>query len=61
MSNSAGLYVCNCAYYEALRIIQENGLATKALFVHLPKITEEFALERMTTSVTALIEIIKDL
>ena len=61
VSNSAGLYVCNCTYYEALRVIQENDLKTKALFVHLPKITEEFTLESMTTSVTALIEIIKDL
>lgn len=61
VSNSAGLYVCNCAYYEVLRIIQEDNLASKALFVHLPKITEEFTLESMTTSVTALIEIIKDL
>ena len=31
VSNSAGLYVCNCVYYEALHL-QQN-----ALFVHVPK------------------------
>ena len=35
VSNSAGLYVCNRTYYEALRLCNEKpGL--KALFVHLP-------------------------
>ena len=35
VSNSAGLYVCNRTYYEALRICNER-LGMKALFVHLP-------------------------
>ena len=34
VSNSAGLYVCNRLYYEALRLCKEKGI--KALFVHLP-------------------------
>ena len=35
VSNSAGLYVCNRLYYEALTICKENR-GMKALFVHLP-------------------------
>lgn len=34
ISNSAGLYVCNCAYYEALRLCKERAM--QAIFVHLP-------------------------
>ena len=34
VSNSAGLYVCNRLYYEALLLCKEKGM--KALFVHLP-------------------------
>ena len=35
ISNSAGLYVCNRTYYEALRLCREReGL--QAIFVHLP-------------------------
>lgn len=35
VSNSAGLYVCNRTYYEALRLCNERPWM-KALFVHLP-------------------------
>ena len=35
VSNSAGLYVCNRLYYEALTICRENP-GMKALFIHLP-------------------------
>lgn len=35
VSNSAGLYVCNRTYYEALRLCNERP-KMKALFVHLP-------------------------
>ena len=35
VSNSAGLYVCNRLYYEALRLCGERT-GMKALFVHLP-------------------------
>lgn len=34
ISNSAGLYVCNCAYYEALRLCKERAM--QAIFIHLP-------------------------
>ena len=34
ISNSAGLYVCNCAYYEALRMCKERAM--QAIFIHLP-------------------------
>ena len=35
VSNSAGLYVCNRTYYEALRLCNERP-GMKVLFVHLP-------------------------
>ena len=35
VSNSAGLYVCNRLYYEALLLCKENP-EMRALFVHLP-------------------------
>lgn len=35
ISNSAGLYVCNRLYYEAMRICREHP-AMQAIFVHLP-------------------------
>ena len=35
VSNSAGLYVCNRLYYEALQLCKENR-GMKALFIHLP-------------------------
>lgn len=35
ISNSAGLYVCNRLYYEALQLCCERG-AMQAIFVHLP-------------------------
>lgn len=34
ISNSAGLYVCNRTYYEALRMCREPAM--QAIFVHLP-------------------------
>ena len=34
ISNSAGLYVCNRIYYEALRLCKERAM--QAIFVHLP-------------------------
>lgn len=34
ISNSAGLYVCNRTYYEALRLCKERAM--QAIFVHLP-------------------------
>lgn len=34
ISNSAGLYICNRTYYEALRLCKERAM--QAIFVHLP-------------------------
>lgn len=34
ISNSAGLYVCNRTYYEALRMCKERAM--QAIFIHLP-------------------------
>lgn len=34
ISNSAGLYVCNRTYYEALRLCKERAM--QVIFVHLP-------------------------
>lgn len=34
ISNSAGLYVCNRTYYEALRLCKERAM--QSIFVHLP-------------------------
>lgn len=36
ISNSAGRYLCNYAYYGALHIIATHVLTTRCLFVHLP-------------------------
>ena len=39
ISNSAGLYVCNRTYYEALRMCKERAM--QATFVHLPLFDEQ--------------------
>lgn len=58
VSNSAGLYVCNSTYYNALNEIYEQGLSTKALFIHLPIISEDFPIEMLTDAILAIIETI---
>ena len=58
VSNSAGLYVCNCTYYHALSEIFESELQTKAVFVHLPKLSEDFNIELLVESVKKIIEAI---
>lgn len=60
VSNSAGLYVCNIAYYIALKEIYEKKLLTRAVFVHLPKINHKFPVELLTESVKTIIETIID-
>lgn len=60
VSNSAGLYVCNSTYYNALNEIFEKRLKTKAVFVHLPKISNEFPLDLLTESVETIIKTIID-
>lgn len=59
ISNSAGLYVCNRTYYEALYHLSSQGLATRAVFVHLPKISDEWPVGRMTTAIEQIITAIK--
>lgn len=59
VSNSAGLYVCNSTYYNALNEIYEQGLPTKALFIHLPIISEDFPIEMLTDAILAIIETIR--
>ena len=58
VSNSAGLYVCNCTYYNALDEIRGQHLSTKVVFVHLPKISSDFPLEMLTEAVKTIIETI---
>ena len=60
VSNSAGLYVCNSTYYHALNEIFEQRLKTKAVFVHLPKIGNEFPLDLLRGAVKTIIKTIID-
>lgn len=68
VSNSAGLYVCNRAYFEALRLCNERG-STKAIFVHLPYYEGQhsvsadqptMSLEKMKLAIQTIIEEIND-
>ena len=45
ISNSAGLYVCNCSFYHALIISQRMGNDCKVGFIHLPKLPDEKSLQ----------------
>ena len=58
VSNSAGLYVCNSTYYNALNEIYEQGLSIKVVFVHLPRISEDFPIEMLTDAIQAIIDTI---
>lgn len=60
VSNSAGLYVCNSTYYNALYEIDKQDLSTQVVFVHLPKISEEFPIELLTDAVITIIKKISD-
>ena len=57
ISNSAGLYVCNRTYYEALCLVAE-GVVGSALFVHLPCINEEseWGVEKMCRAMMIIIK-----
>ena len=59
VSNSAGLYVCNRTYFAALHHIATTGGNTKAVFIHLPKISDEWPVGRMTTAIEQIITAIK--
>ena len=56
VSNSAGLYVCNSTYYNALDEIRGQQLSTKVVFVHLPKISSDFPQEMLVEAVKTIIE-----
>ena len=56
VSNSAGLYVCNSLYYNVLDEIYKYSLPVKAVFVHLPKISDEFTVDILADSVMTIIE-----
>ena len=56
VSNSAGLYVCNSTYYNALEEIHKLQLPTKAAFVHLPKISADFPLAMLVEAVKIIID-----
>lgn len=60
VSNSAGLYVCNATYYNALDEIYRHSLPVKAVFVHLPKLSEEFTVDLLANSVKTIIETISN-
>lgn len=66
ISNSAGLYVCNRIYYEALRLCKERAM--QAIFVHLPLREEQtshqtdkksMSLGEMCRAIQTIIEEIK--
>jgi len=61
ISNSAGTYVCNRVYYEALYTVYQKHFPIKTLFVHLPYITEQEKSPSMDKVVLAegIAEIIK--
>ena len=58
VSNSAGLYVCNSTYYNALEEIHKHQLSTKTVFVHLPKISSDFPQEMLVNAVKTIIDTI---
>lgn len=61
ISNSAGTFVCNRLYYELLYMIAKEHLFLKALFVHLPYITEQDKSPSMDKEllVDGIVEILK--
>jgi pyroglutamyl-peptidase len=46
-SNTAGTYVCNMIFYQALEFIELNHLQTKAGFIHVPPTAELVASSRL--------------
>ena len=48
ISNNAGNYLCNNLYYHGLKIIEENNLKTKMIFIHIPKINKLTKIEELS-------------
>lgn len=46
ISCDAGNYLCNNIYYNVLKIIKENNLKCKMLFIHIPMI-EKIDIKRL--------------
>ena len=55
ISNSAGRYVCNTTYFAALHHIAITRKNIKAVFIHLPKVSDEWPVLRMKDAVKQLI------
>lgn len=47
ISSNAGDYLCNYIYYQGLKIINDNNLKSKMLFIHLPKINNINCLDEL--------------
>ena len=60
VSNSAGLYVCNTTYYNVLDEIYRHSLPMRAVFVHLPKISEVFTVDILADAVRTIIKTITE-
>lgn len=58
VSNSAGLYVCNRTYFAALHHIATTGRNTKVVFIHLPKISDEWPVERLKMAIEMILSTI---
>ncbi|MGK7913769.1 MAG: peptidase C15 [Synechococcus sp.] len=57
ISHDAGTYVCNDTYYRLMQAIQQNGINTQALFIHVPILTslnQHHLLNDLCTLVTTL-------
>ena len=61
ISDYAGAYVCNRAYYAALRTIDEEQLRTGCIFIHLPpdEMTFEELGERQSMPLTEQVEAVR--
>jgi pyroglutamyl-peptidase len=55
ISDDAGTYVCNHAYFTALHAIAQRALPTRCLFMHLPPASAAFPLQRQITAVETVL------
>jgi pyroglutamyl-peptidase len=56
ISEDAGRYVCNHAYFTALHAIHQGGLPTRCLFLHLPPASPTLTIEQQIAAVQTAIE-----
>lgn len=57
VTNSTGTFVCNSLYFNILHYIEIYRLTTKALFIHVPAITEELSLDEIKNTIDEVIKI----